>query len=373
VKLLFSDDTLPYLLRDAEFPVGGWAVQLCQLLRGLKAIGHTAGVLTWKGANAHVGPQPLCDLVESYDRAKGIPKLRLIYSWFPSLVRAIRHYRPDVVIQSCSGFDTGLIALAAQVVGVPFVHRIASDRDADERVDSYLSQRDRMSFHYGLKSAELIICQNAYQLHHIRNAFPAKSAEIIYNTIELPDAVAQPIPQMGRRYVAWIGVFKQPKNLPLLLKIAQEMPHVRFRVAGAPAGDLNAGYSSAIEGLKKQQNVELLGYVRRVAIADLLAGATVLLSTSDYEGFSNTYLEALAVGTPIVTRACVDPDGIIARHRLGFVAQDEHRLAGGIAEILALDSESYGSLAMRCQSYVSERHSTIEAARRLVAILESAM
>ncbi len=72
VRLLFVDFSLPYLLRDSEFPVGGWAVQLKAWLDGLSGLGHHCGVLTWKGANDYAGPQPAFDLIETYDPGIGI-------------------------------------------------------------------------------------------------------------------------------------------------------------------------------------------------------------------------------------------------------------------------------------------------------------
>ena len=51
MKILFVDFTLPYLLKDSEYPVGGWAVELNTWLKGLSANNIHAGVLSWKGAN----------------------------------------------------------------------------------------------------------------------------------------------------------------------------------------------------------------------------------------------------------------------------------------------------------------------------------
>jgi hypothetical protein len=90
MRFLFFDMTLPNLLRDEEYPVGGWAVQLKHLLQGPNETGHRAGVLTWKGAVAHAGAQSTCELVEPYDKSRGIPKLRLFYYFIPSLVAAAR-------------------------------------------------------------------------------------------------------------------------------------------------------------------------------------------------------------------------------------------------------------------------------------------
>ena len=234
MRLLFFDFFLPYLLRDAEYPVGGWAVQLKQLLQGLKDTGHPAGVLTWKGAGAYAGTQSLCELVETYDKSRGIRKLRLFYYFIPSLVAAARSFRPDAIVQSCSGLDTAMMAFVARSVGVPFIHRIACDTDTDGRYELYLSGYERAAFRLGLRAADLVICQNQYQYARISSAFPRKPAHVLHNAIAVPAPNGAPRPRAQRNYIAWVGVFKRQKNLGLLLRTVRKCPDVEFRVAGAP-------------------------------------------------------------------------------------------------------------------------------------------
>ncbi len=163
MKFLFVDFTLPHLLRDAEFPVGGWAVELLSWLKALNASGRRAGVLTWKGANDYVGPQDVCDLVETYDPKQGIRVVKYAYSYIPKMVAAARRYQPDAIIQACAGIQTGMMAHVAGRLGVPFGHRIASDSDSDDRYKDRLPWFEQLGFQYGLNRAATILCQNAYQ------------------------------------------------------------------------------------------------------------------------------------------------------------------------------------------------------------------
>ena len=57
-----------------------------------------------------------------------------------------------------------------------------------------------------------------------------------------------------------------------------------------------------------------------------LKEAKFLLSTSRYEGFSNTFLESMVVGTPILTTPAVNPDSIISDFELGYIYQDAEDL-----------------------------------------------
>jgi len=70
--------------------------------------------------------------------------------------------------------------------------------------------------------------------------------------------------------------------------------------------------------LKELPNVKFSGYIKRADMNNFLSEAYALLNTSHFEGFSNTFLEAWAVGTPVISTIYVNPDNIINEKSLGF-------------------------------------------------------
>ena len=93
----------------------------------------------------------------------------------------------------------------------------------------------------------------------------------------------------------------------------------------------------------------------------------MLLCTSDFEGFSNVLLEALAVGTPVVTRRQVDPDSIVLRHALGASGEDELALSKSVKAFWDMEANEYDTIARRCQLYVKANHSPTAKVRELIA------
>ena len=87
----------------------------------------------------------------------------------------------------------------------------------------------------------------------------------------------------------------------------------------------------------------------------VLAGAALLLSTSDEEGFPNTFTQAWSAGTPVVSLT-VDPDHIIERFGLGTVSGNADR---AVVDINALmDSpQSRGEISDRARRFVAENYS----------------
>src|ERR1700737_1676199 len=133
VRILSIDFSIPYLLKDDNYPIGGWAVQLSIWLRALENAGHEAALLTWKGALAHVGSGQQIKLIETYDPAHGVRVAKYFYSYIPKILAAARAYRPDIMIQGVCGVHTAIMAFVAGQLGIPFVHRIVNDVNVDER------------------------------------------------------------------------------------------------------------------------------------------------------------------------------------------------------------------------------------------------
>jgi glycosyltransferase involved in cell wall biosynthesis len=369
MKLLFADFTLPYVLRNTNHPAGGWAAQLLQWAIGLSATGHRVGVLTFKGANALVGSQSVCDLIETYDPDRGVRVLKYFTSYIPALYEGARAFAPDAIIQSTRSIHTAIMASIADRLQIPFVHRIASDIDADDRYKNEMLFYERVAYRYGRGRASLIICQNDYQFAQMRRAYPDKRLLLLENVLDVPARTPAPRARRDRRYVAWLGVFRKPKNLSLLAHVAESAPEMEFHVAGRPSQDMDAETALALKRLETQSNVRLAGYVAPNGVFEFLSGATALLCTSHYEGFSNTFLEAFAAGTPVVTRAGVDPNAIIARNRLGYVARNDTDLVEGLRSICGTIQDEYDSLAYRCRQYVETHHAPEGAAHKLVIAL----
>jgi glycosyltransferase involved in cell wall biosynthesis len=371
MRLLFFDLSLPHLLADDEFPAGGFAVQLNQWLHGLCELGVEAGVLTFKGANAHVGRPLPFRLIETIDPNAGIRALKYLYDYIPALSDAAREFRPDAIVQSCASVYTGIFAHIAHRLRVPFVYRAASDSDIDGRMEIRLRWYERAAYRHGLGAADLVIGQNDYQLRAIRKRLPKKRVLRIYNSIQVPPDAPAPRTRIEREYVAWAGVFRSEKNLPLLLNVARALPELAFCVAGMPDSGADDAALAARDALAALPNVRLPGYLRRDQMREFFARATALLCTSHFEGFPNTFLEAFAAGTPVLTHTGVDPDGVVGKNRLGLVADSESQLTANVSRLANMRNDDYDLLAQKCRSYVETHHRPETAMRQLIDALET--
>ncbi|WP_340316413.1 glycosyltransferase [Rhizorhabdus argentea] len=107
----------------------------------------------------------------------------------------------------------------------------------------------------------------------------------------------------GRPLILCIGRLVKQKNFVLAIRaFASVAPHRNARLLILGEGDQRAALQREIELSGLSNRVELAGHVTDVGPA--LARATMLLISSDFEGYPAVAIEALAARRPIVTTRC---------------------------------------------------------------------
>lgn len=151
---------------------------------------------------------------------------------------------------------------------------------------------DEVVRHYGLPADKLVVAP----LGHAPRFHPRST-----------DQLAATLNAFGLRergYLICVGTLEPRKNLQLAIDGYLAMPEALRRrypllIAGMPGWGGEQLKSSLRNALASGQ-VRLLGYQPDQTLAELLAGARLLLFPSLYEGFGLPVLEAMASGTPVV-------------------------------------------------------------------------
>ena len=111
-------------------------------------------------------------------------------------------------------------------------------------------------------------------------------------------------PLVGRRFVLALGTVEPRKDYPMLVRAFDEVvrhePDLVLVIAGKD-GWGSSDLTSAITAIKSRSKIFRLGYVTPAARQWLLKNATVFAYPSVYEGFGFPPLEAMALGTPVVS------------------------------------------------------------------------
>jgi glycosyltransferase involved in cell wall biosynthesis len=111
--------------------------------------------------------------------------------------------------------------------------------------------------------------------------------------------------------------------------------------------------------------VDYRGQVSPDEALRLMSEAALFLSTSVEEGFPNTFLQAWSAGTPVVSLT-IDPDRIIAHHRLGKVSCTIEQAIADIRELIG-SPKAREAISCRARRYVANNHSSAA----LIAMFEN--
>ena len=365
IKLLYFDLFLPYLLNNDTITVGGTAVEWKNWFHGFLKNGVDIELLTWKGAKKYIKKKYDIQIRESYDLNQGIKILRVIYYIIPALYKSIKKSEATHIIQQNGSWIAGVLAIITKLQRKQFILRIASDSDVNIWSSNTLHFKHKIGLWIAIKLSDFIFCQNSYQYYLLLKKYRHKAIHILYNPIIISNK--KQYRSKNRSYVSWIGRFAPEKNLSALVKIAKFFPDINFKIVGQTTSSTRKIDLHNIKELKNLKNVEIIDFIKRENILEFLNNSLMLLNTSNYEGLSNTFLEAWLVGTPIVTTVKVNPDNLIRKNNLGFVVETHIEMANHIKRIRK--SYDYKSFYDRSNTFVKQNFDSIDQASKFITYL----
>lgn len=266
----------------------------------------------------------------------------------PSVIRAMRAFRPDVVHMHKSRMHYFLLPtlLSGARKRLYTVHNLAEQDTRNKWLRKLLSLSFHR-FHVIPIAISDLCCRSLVETYGLQIA----DIPCIYNGIDLnkfrkPDGCTADRQDIFK--VLSVGRLSKQKNYPLLLRAAQKAhlrwPKLQFFILGE--GDLRNSIEKQIEEEQAQDYVHLLGNVENVQ--EYLWDADLFFMTSDYEGLPLTVLEAMAAGLPIVSTKAGGIVDVVEDGKNGYLVDcnDEDALVEAIGKLC--------SCPARCDSFSKE-------------------
>jgi glycosyltransferase involved in cell wall biosynthesis len=290
-------------------------------------------------------------LLKMHTPDEGIPVLRYLHPRLTSLWAALKRADADVYYQRCSAAHTGFLAAFGRAHGRRTIHAGASDMDFVPGKQDILYTRDRKIYEYGLRNVDRLFVQNPFQQKAALENY-GRDSVLIPNCFEAaPDAHGDP-----RGYVLWVATVRPSKRPEILREIARRLPQYRFVMVGGSDSDARgrAFAEGAREAMRSLPNTEVHGFLPFLEADRLFNGARLVINTSTYEGFPNTFLQAWSRGVPVVS--FVDTG---SRHRgepvFDVVSQVDQATAA--VKRLMSDDNAWEAASRRVKEHFAERHS----------------
>lgn len=174
-----------------------------------------------------------------------------------------------------------------------------------------------------------------------------------------PDQIAQAEAIWGERSgprIIGVGTFKEQKNFPLLIEAFARLPQaMNARLMLLGEGHLRPSLEAQARNLGVADRVLLPGFFENPVPFYRLADLFVL--SSDYEGFGNVIIEAMACGLPVVSTDCRSgPAEILDNGTYGRLVPvgDAAAMTQAIAESIAAEPDRQ-ALQRRAAEFSIER------------------
>jgi glycosyltransferase involved in cell wall biosynthesis len=300
----------------------------------------------------------------------------LLFRLFPSLLFPIfwRRLRSDIVC--CFGnnpFSAQVIADCLRV-GIRTVLCIASDDDLspnyrpdDHSINDYCTPK--WMAHYALENADQVFVQTESQLRALESHF-GRRGKLIRNPVDISAGDPAKWPARSERdLVLWIGrsdtFHKQPLLMLELVKLCPDLPFLMI---------LNKTHADVYDAVVAQcpPNLTIVERVPHREIWNYYRRARVFVSTSAYEGFPNTFLQSAAAGAPVASLS-VDPEGILARHGCGLLADGDLATLERHVRTLWADHEAAQRQTLAFHQYALAQHGLDSQVSHFEALLQETM
>lgn len=201
-------------------------------------------------------------------------------------------------------------------------------------------KRNLISF--TVRASDAIITVSEFSRRELLHRFPFLAGRVfaVHLGVE-PTPEASPA-KADRPFLLFVGTMEHRKNVTTLIRAfrilsgRRRLPH-RLVLVGKPGHGWDAIHA-ALEQRPSSDDIEILGYVTAEHLAELYQSADLFVYPSLYEGFGLPLLEAMAVGTPVVSSSAASLPEVGGDAAVYFDPLNVEELADAIERVL--DSSS---------------------------------
>jgi glycosyltransferase involved in cell wall biosynthesis len=262
------------------------------------------------------------------------------------LWKALRSADAQIYVRKFPSAVTTEVALFCKCYGRKFVYRTASAVECDGTFIREHFFRGK-GYIWSLRQADAVIAQNKTGAKNLAESLGVP-AQVIKNPHQL-----HPLVKKERDTILWVGRSDKAKRAELFLELAKQTPQQQFTMICQKAIK-DTEYDSLAAKAQQITNLKFIPRVPFRKIREYFQRAKVLINTSDYEGFPNTFIQACKWATPILSLN-VNPDGFLDKYECGMCAKGDWQLFVDML-IQILNPEMAKKLGNNARKYAEEFH-----------------
>jgi len=279
---------------------------------------------------------PDSDIVRQMLAEQGVTFLPMETMSTKELGRVIREQKPDLIHAHDMRASFFSALCCGKIPLISHIHNNAYDaRGLSPKTVAYLLA--------GFRAKHILwVSNSSYEGYAFHRLF-AKKSSVLYNIIDTEQIFAKKAQDektydFDMIYVGRLTFQKDPQRLMrLCARLKQSKPDLKVAIVGT--GELEAEVKALCEELKIQDAVQFLGF--QTNPIKMIHDSRAMILTSRWEGTPMCALEAMALGTPVVSTPSdgmtdllddgvngylTDDDAVMAERLLKIMNEPEHRV-----------------------------------------------
>lgn len=275
--------------------------------------------------------------------------------------KLIKRIKPYCIIMRGSTGELLLMTCLCRVNKVKLIFLGASDNDFVPGKE-YVAKRKIEMYRYqlGLKYTNYFVCQNEFQRKNLLEHY-GKESIIIPNISNLSLSYSN----IKRFDAVWVSNMWPIKRTEMFLKMAETLPDYKFAIIG---GAIDKTYFEKIKAKAETiPNIAFLGSRSFEETTDVIASSRVLVCTSEFEGFPNTFIQAWSRCVPVIST--VDPNQVVSTYKIGSVVSTQENLISAFVRMVK-DQTFYESCVKAIEMYYLNSHSADKAYEKLMDFIK---
>ena len=273
---------------------------------------------------------PESDIVRKMVEAQGVTYLPMKTMSVSELSRVIREQKPDLIHahDMRAGFFSALCC--GNIPLVSHIHNNAYDaRGLSPKTVGYLLA--------GFRAKHIFwVSQSSFDGYAFHKLFARKSS-VLYNVIDT-DEIYTKLSQNSNTYdydLIYVGRLTYQKNPQRLLRLCARLKESKLdlKVAIVGTGELEEELKALSQELNLEDTVHFLGFQPNPI--KMVACSKAMILTSRWEGTPMCALEAMALGTPVVSTPSDGMKDLLTDGVSGYLTESDEQMAKDLLKIFA--------------------------------------
>lgn len=271
---------------------------------------------------------PESDIVRKMVEAQGVTYLPMKAMSVSELSRVIREQKPDLIHahDMRAGFFSALCC--GNIPLVSHIHNNAYDaRGLSPKTVGYLLA--------GFRAKHIFwVSQSSFDGYAFHKLFARKSS-VLYNVIDT-DEIYTKLSQDSNSYdydLIYVGRLTYQKNPQRLLRLCARLKESKpdLKVAIVGTGELEEELKALSQELNLEDTVHFLGFQPNPI--KMVACSKAMILTSRWEGTPMCALEAMALGTPVVSTPSDGMKDLLTDGVSGYLTESDEQMAKDLLKI----------------------------------------